>query len=312
MTHTPQTPPEPVGTLLSDYLSSLQYEQNLAQTTCHTYQRILTALDRQTDSPLHQLDQDALQDLLNRAHRRGTNPRTLIQHRAALRSYFKWLEKKGHCQENPAINLQLPKSRKQALPDTLSPEELAQLLSPPAEEESDPIILRDHAIAELFYSSGLRLAELAALDYSCIGKHHLRIRGKGGKVRNIYIGSKAQTALQRWASVRPQFTKNNVDDCALFLSQQGKRLSHRSLQNALVRLAKHNLPGRHIHPHQLRHSFASHILQSSQDIRSVQELLGHSSLSSTQIYTHLDYQHLSHAYHQAHPRAQRNNTDKDE
>ncbi|MBV7435319.1 tyrosine-type recombinase/integrase [Cardiobacteriaceae bacterium TAE3-ERU3] len=299
--------------LLQDYLRYIRYERQLAESSCATYQRILTSLTQQTDVPLHQLDQNALQALLNAAYRKGINPRTLVQHRAALRSYFSWLNMQGKCSNDPTSGLKLPKHREQALPETLSPEELGQLLQPPPEDENDPLILRDHAIGELFYSSGLRLAELAALDIDSIGKQHLRIRGKGGKVRNIYIGSKAQIALQRWFSVRTQWSSPADNELALFLSRRGNRLSHRSIQLSLERLAQRNLPGRHIHPHQLRHSFASHILQSSQDIRSVQELLGHSSLSTTQIYTHLDYQHLNKAYHQAHPRAQKHkidNTDK--
>lgn len=297
-------------TILENYLRYIRYEQQLADSSCKTYQRILTTLAQQASKPLHQLDHAALQELLNAAYRKGLNPRTLVQRRAALRSYFSWLKMQGICSHDPTTGLKLPKRREQALPEALSSEELNQLLQLQPGLESDPIFIRDNAIAELFYSSGLRLAELAALNIDCIGKQHLRIRGKGGKIRNIYIGEKARTALKQWQAARSKFCAPSSEELALFVSRRGSRLSHRGIQLALKRLARQTLPGRHIHPHQLRHSFASHILQSSQNIRGVQELLGHSSLSTTQIYTHLDYQHLSNAYHQAHPRAQKEKNDK--
>lgn len=289
--------------LLHSYLRHIRYEQQLAETTSATYLRILNKLAAHAKVALHRLDQSALQELLNTAHRRGTSPRTLIQYRAALRSYFAWLTAQGKRQHDPTTALKLPKQRRKALPTTHAPEALNQLLDE-TEASSQPLHLRDLAIAELLYSSGLRLAELAALNTDCIGKAHLRIRGKGGKVRNIFIGSKANAALKRWQSARATLSVDD-DEKALFISRRGQRLSHRGIQLALKRLAREKLPGQHLHPHQLRHSFASHVLQSSQDIRSVQELLGHSSLSTTQIYTHLDFQHLSKAYHQAHPRAQK-------
>ena len=288
------------------WLDALRYERQLAVQTQRTYARILaTLLDEHPDPT--SLDGTALQHWLTGQHADGHSARTLSQHRSALRNYFSWLQKKGLRPDNPANELRIPKIRRGELPATFTPDELHLLLAPPA-ENSDPATLRDHAILETLYSTGLRLAELIALDCDAIRastREHL-IRGKGGRERLIYFGTAARQALTRWQHVRAQLAR--PDENALFVNQRGNRLSARGVEQRLVHYAQSRLPGRRITPHMLRHSFASHLLQSSGDIRAVQELLGHRQLGTTQIYTHLDYQHLARLYDQSHPRARRKTT----
>ncbi|UJF24041.1 tyrosine-type recombinase/integrase [Suttonella sp. R2A3] len=287
--------------LLSAFLDVLRYERQLARSTITTYQRLLEAHLDELEQPLNEVDQETLQRLLNRAHQCGMKSRTLNQHRAAWRGLYGWLCERGYMATDPAEALVLPKQRDKPLLKALSPDAIANLLRPPPDDE--PLDLRDHAILELFYSSGLRLAELAALDASIAGKTSAAIRGKGDKTRNIYIGQAANQALARWLKVREGWLAPERAESALFISQRGTRLTHRGIQQAIVRYGKKFLPDQPLHPHMLRHSFAGHVLQSSQNIRAVQELLGHSSLNTTQIYTHLDFQHLSQVYDQSHPRA---------
>lgn len=288
---------------LDAWLNSLHYERQLAAQTRHTYARILASLFAEHPDPLR-VDSAALQAWLTRHYDQGIHPRTLSQHRSALRNYFAWLQHKAHRPDNPAELLRIPKIRRGHLPTTFTPDELHQLLAPPG-EDSDAATLRDHAILETLYSTGLRLAELVALDLSDVSSQprELLIRGKGGHERLIYFGSSAQQALARWQTVRGQLAQEG--EKALFVSRFGTRLSARGVEQRLSRYAQDRLPSRRITPHMLRHSFASHVLQSSGDIRAVQELLGHQQLSTTQIYTHLDYQHLARIYDQSHPRAKR-------
>lgn len=214
-----------------------------------------------------------------------------------MRSFFNYLLKKHLVSQNPAKQIQAPKQARK-LPKTLDVDQISGLLDTP----TDSILeIRDLAMFELFYSSGLRLSELAALDLDDLdyGDKMLRVRfGKGGKQRNLPVGKKAIEVIEKWLKHRPPST-----DQALFLSSRGNRLSQRSIQLRLERWCKKLGLPEHIHPHMLRHSFASHLLQSSQDIRAVQELLGHSNISTTQIYTHLDFQHLAEVYDNTHPRA---------
>ena len=198
--------------------------------------------------------------------------------------------------------MRAPKSPK-ALPKALSPDEASRLLAADAEGLLE---VRDQAIFELFYSSGLRLAELAALDISCLDDllaGEVRVLGKRSKLRIVPVGSKAREAVTAWAALRGRLA--SADETALFVGQRGKRLGMRMIQLRLQRRGlTQGLPAR-VHPHMLRHSFASHVLQSSGDLRAVQEMLGHASIASTQVYTHLDFQHLAAVYDQAHPRAKR-------
>ena len=210
------------------------------------------------------------------------------------------MQREGRAQQNPALDLRAPKAAR-PLPRTLDADLAAQLLDSPGED--DWLGRRDQAMLELFYSSGLRLSELAGLDIADLDlqQGEVRVTGKGNKTRVLPVGRMARRALQDWLSVRPA-----SDQAAqpLFVSQRGSALTPRAIQ---LRLRRHGVEqiGQHLHPHMLRHSFASHMLESSGDLRAVQELLGHADISTTQIYTHLDFQHLAQVYDQAHPRAKR-------
>jgi len=224
---------------------------------------------------------------------------------SSIRGLYTWLGKNGKVAHNPAKSYTL-KSRRRELPHLLDVDMIGQLLdgAAPAGTEQQGLWLRDRAIMELFYSSGLRLAELATATLASLDldQRLITVIGKGRKTRVLPVGSKAEAALREWLRLRPELAGEAAADW-LFLSQRGTRLSERSIQ---LRLAHHatrlGLP-QHLHPHMLRHSFASHLLESSHDLRAVQELLGHANISTTQIYTHLDYQQLAAVYDQAHPRA---------
>ncbi|MCL4112271.1 UNVERIFIED_CONTAM: hypothetical protein GTU68_022765 [Idotea baltica] len=234
-------------------------------------------------------------------HRQGIGSKTLQRKLSSLRSFYNFLIKKRLLKNNPAVDIRAPKAAKK-LPDTLDTDSLTQLLNIPADSI---LAIRDLAIMELFYSSGLRLSELANLDLASIDfeEKSLRALGKGKKERVLPIGKKALEALNTWLSKRQTMAK--IDENALFVSTRGKRISVRSIQQRLSHWQKKQGVEQHIHPHKLRHSFASHILESSGDLRAVQELLGHADISTTQIYTHLDFQHLANVYDKAHPRARK-------
>jgi integrase/recombinase XerC len=235
-------------------------------------------------------------------HSHGLGGRSLGRTLSAWRGFYRWLGQRGAATHNPVDGLRPPKSPK-ALPKTLSPDEANRLL-----ETADESLLaiRDQAMFELFYSSGLRLAELAALDLSCLEDllaGEVRVLGKRSKLRIVPVGSKAREAVATWVELRHRLS--SADEAALFVGQRGQRLGVRMIQLRLARRAlAQGLPAR-VHPHMLRHSFASHVLQSSGDLRAVQEMLGHASIASTQVYTHLDFQHLAAVYDKAHPRAKR-------
>jgi len=221
-----------------------------------------------------------------------------------LRSFYQFLIRKHQLKNNPAIDIRAPKTAR-TLPDTLDADTLTQLLEIPGDSI---LAIRDRAIMELFYSSGLRLSELVNLD-TCdidLNENILRATGKGNKTRILPIGRKAAEALNNWLQQRVILAK--VEEQALFVSQRGSRISTRSVQQRLNYWRKKQGLEQHIHPHKLRHSFASHILESSGDLRAVQELLGHADISTTQIYTHLDFQHLAKVYDKAHPRARKKKT----
>lgn len=237
--------------------------------------------------------------LVSKQHQKGHTGRTIARQLSALRSLYNWLLKRKLCTSNPAKDIRAPKDRK-PLPATLDPEEVQQLLTKSADSTLD---LRDTAIFELFYSSGLRLSELVGIDISDMDlrEGQVRVTGKGNKVRILPVGSKAIQALSSWLNVREQWLQG--EQAALFLSKRGKRLAARSVQDRLKKLALKTGLSRNCYPHMLRHSFASHMLESSGDLRAVQEMLGHADISTTQIYTHLDFQHLASVYEKAHPRA---------
>lgn len=219
---------------------------------------------------------------------------------SSLRTFFSYLQHQGVVINNPALGIRAPKGEKR-LPRTLDVDRAGQLLD---QLPADSLIeQRDRAMLELFYSSGLRLSELTGLDLPDLdlAAGQVRVLGKGGKQRDLPVGRQARAALQDWLAVRAQLAK---DPQALFVGARGARI-HPSVVRQRLKQAGQQMLGQHLHPHMLRHSFASHMLESSQDLRAVQELLGHVNISTTQIYTHLDFQHLAQVYDQAHPRARR-------
>ena len=252
---------------------------------------------------LRALDAQTLKDYLLRLTKEHKySAATLNQHRAALRGYYGWLHRQRGLADDPSTHLKLPRKSKRPLPEVLTPEQITALLTPP--EDSDPLNLRDHAILELFYSAGLRLAELAALNVDLPEANgHTIVRGKGGVERLVFIGSKAREALARWRAVRGSLQKK-PQETALFLNKNGTRISERGIALRLKGYAYDKIHI-NIHPHTLRHTFATHILQSSGDIRAVQEMLGHKNLATTQIYTHLNTQTLIKNYDAHHPRAKK-------
>ena len=237
---------------------------------------------------------------LSSLHARGQQPKTLARTLSAWRSFYNYLARLGQVTANPCQGLRAPKGARR-LPNALSVDDMAQLLQG---QQDDPWSLRDMAMFELMYSSGLRRAELISLDVGAVdqGEGEVTVTGKGRKTRIVPVGRQALAAVRAWQDVRAALA---VDTPALFLGARGGRIGETAIRLALNRLAVLQGVSAHVHPHALRHSFASHLLQSSGDLRAVQEMLGHASLSSTQIYTHLDFQHLALVYDRAHPRAKK-------
>lgn len=289
---------------LDDYLAYLRYERAAAAQTITTYRRLLLQFAAAfPEENLRALDAQTLKDYLLRLTKEHKySAATLNQHRAALRGYYGWLHRQRGIADDPSTHLKLPRKSKRPLPEVLTPEQITALLTPP--EDSDPLKLRDHAILELFYSAGLRLAELAALNVDLPEANgHTIVRGKGGVERLVFIGSKAREALARWRAVRSNLQKK-PQETGLFLNKNGTRISERGIALRLKAYAYDKIHI-NIHPHTLRHTFATHILQSSGDIRAVQEMLGHKNLATTQIYTHLNTQTLIKNYDAHHPRAKK-------
>ena len=234
-------------------------------------------------------------------HRRGLSGTSLQRRLSAIRGFCDWLIREGELGYNPAHGVRAPKSPKR-LPATLDPELVARLLEIPGD---GVIERRDRAMLELFYSSGLRLAELCALDLGDVdlADAQLRVTGKGDKTRIVPVGRMARTAIAGWLEVRGGLAA--PDERALFVGARGRRIGTRTVQQRVAYWARRQGLDRHVHPHMLRHSFATHLLESSGDLRAVQELLGHADVKTTQVYTHLDFQHLAQVYDAAHPRAKR-------
>lgn len=231
---------------------------------------------------------------------RGQQPRTLARTLSAWRSFYHYLARQGRVTANPCLGLRPPKADK-ALPNALSVDEMAKLLEGPAD---DLMAIRDQAMFELMYSSGLRRGELISLNLGSVdmASGEVSVFGKGRKTRLVPVGGPALKALADWLACRSLLAR---DPEALFVGARGGRISAEAIRQALLQMARKHAVTARVHPHALRHSFASHVLQSSGDLRAVQEMLGHASLSTTQIYTHLDFQHLSQVYDQAHPRARK-------
>jgi integrase/recombinase XerC len=233
--------------------------------------------------------------------RRGQSPRTIQRRLSALRSFCNFLLRESQLKSNPASEVQAPKARKR-LPETVDADQMARLL---AFRTDDELSVRDKAIMELFYSSGLRLSELVDLNLPDLDLRDrtVRVTGKGNKTRMVPVGRFAVEALSAWLKERSAFAP--AGEQAIFLSRRGGRLLQRAIQRRIELWARQQGLAVHMHPHMFRHSFATHLLESSQDLRAVQELLGHANISTTQVYTHLDFQHLAKIYDQAHPRARR-------
>ncbi len=292
---------------VSAYLDELAQQRRLSAHTVKNYGRDLDLLcgligELPGECGFGAIETHHIRRFVAQLHVRGLGGRSLGRTLSAWRGFYRWLGQHAMATRNPVDSVRPPKSP-QALPKALSPDEANRLLAAAAE---DLLEIRDQAIFELFYSCGLRLAELAALDLSCLDDllaGEVRVLGKRNKLRLVPVGSKAREAVAVWAGQRARLAA--ADEAALFVGQRGRRLGMRMIQLRLQRrgLAQ-GLPAR-VHPHMLRHSFASHVLQSSGDLRAVQEMLGHASIASTQVYTHLDFQHLATVYDQAHPRAKR-------
>ena len=295
----------PEAPLVAAWLAELAEQRRCSPHTVSNYRRDLAALlDLAAATPLAQIDVFLIRRWLAQLHGGGLGGRSLGRMLSAWRGFFAWLARQGRVAANPCEGVKPPKSPRH-LPKALAVDEAARLLDAPAVD--DPLEVRDSAIFELFYSSGLRLAELAMLDRSeaerVLGEGELQVFGKRAKARLVPVGQAARKALAAWLPLRDALA--GAGETALFVGQRGQRLGQRAIQLRLARRALlHGLP-QHVHPHMLRHSFASHVLQSSGDLRAVQEMLGHASIASTQVYTHLDFQHLAAVYDHAHPRARR-------
>lgn len=289
--------------LAAAYLDELTHQRRASPRTLDSYRRdIGKLLQLAGATSFDQLRVHDIRRFISQLHARGLSGRSIAHALSVWRGLYNWLARHHGVTQNPCQTVRAPKSKK-ALPTVLSPDEANGLLEPQAD---DLLELRDKAMFELCYSSGLRLAELASLDCNVakdIATGEVTVTGKRSKTRTVPVGSAARDALAAWLVRREELAQ--ADCTALFVSQRGTRLSMRMIQLRLARWANKRGLGRHVHPHMLRHSFASHVLQSSGDLRAVQEMLGHSSIGTTQIYTHLDFQHLAKVYDAAHPRAKK-------
>ena len=262
--------------------------------------KVLAFCDKESIASWAALDIQRLRQLVSRLHQQGQSSRSIARLLSAVRGLYHYLNREGLCDHDPANGLAPPKGERR-LPKTLDTDRALQLLEGAVEE--DFLAQRDQAILELFYSSGLRLSELTGLNLEQLDLADglIQVLGKGSKTRVLPVGRKAREALQAWLLLR---ALANPHDDAVFISQRGQRLGPRAIQLRVKAAGEREL-GQNLHPHMLRHSFASHLLESSQDLRAVQELLGHADIKTTQIYTHLDFQHLASVYDSAHPRAKR-------
>ena len=288
---------------LAGFLSHLGAERRLSPLTCENYARdVRVLLDLAAGTPLAQVQVHHIRRFLAQLHGRGLGGRTLARMLSAWRSFFHYLARDHGLTQNPCLGLRAPKSPK-ALPQSLSPDQAHQLLDMATDDE--PLAVRDKAMFELFYSSGLRLSEVVGLNLGQIdfAEGTLEVTGKGGKTRIVPVGRLAAEAIQAWLPQRQLLAQ--AQEHGLFVGRNGTRLGARSVQYRLKEWALKQGITSEVHPHVLRHSFASHVLQSSGDLRAVQEMLGHASISTTQVYTHLDFQYLSKIYDAAHPRAKK-------
>ncbi|GGO78051.1 tyrosine recombinase XerC [Marinobacterium nitratireducens] len=292
---------------LDAFLRNLRSERQCSDHTLANYRRDLQRLQRYMLAN-HLDGWDVVQPRDIRAfvaevHRDGLSGKSIQRQLSAIRTFYRYLSREGLASRNPALGVRAPKSPRR-LPPTLDADQLGQLLEIPVE---DAVSARDCAMMELIYSSGLRLAELVSLDLGDIDFRDasLVVTGKGRKTRMLPVGGKALQALDVWLQWRPGLAHGG--EAALFVSSRGGRISSRAVQQRLAHWGLHQATDGQVHPHRLRHSFASHLLESSGDLKAVQELLGHADIATTQVYTHLDFQHLADVYDRAHPRARKKN-----
>ncbi len=292
------------------FIRHLEFERRLSPHTCKNYRRdllsILAYCETHEIGEWAELDSEHIRSFAAASHRQGLGARSIQRRLSAARSFFRYLMREKYVKKNPVIGVSAPKAKKR-LPGNIDADRMARLLNI---QGDDPLVARDRAILELLYSSGLRLAELTSLNLGDIDMADatVRVTGKGSKTRIVPVGRHALSALRTWHKERGQFAVE--DEPALFLSSRGGRLSGRSVQARVTFWAKKQGIDTRVYPHLFRHSFASHLLESSHDLRGVQELLGHADISTTQVYTHLDFQHLAQIYDKTHPRARSKDKNK--
>lgn len=288
-------------------------ERQLSAHTDSNYARDLAALVKHCDKTGLEswaaLDHQHIRMFAAHSHARGLSPRSVQRRLSAVRSFYEFLVRENRAEanprsgvlRNPAHDVRAPKATRR-LPETLDPDQMARLLEVPP---GDSFVMRDRAIMELLYSSGLRLAELVGLNEKDLDlkDRTVRVKGKGNKERIVPVGSIAAEVLSKWLRERAAVAK--PDETALFVGRGGKRLGPRAIQTRVAHWARRQGLGVHVYPHLFRHSFATHLLESSRELRGVQELLGHADISTTQVYTHLDFQHLARIYESSHPRARK-------
>lgn len=298
-------------TRIGDFLGMLSSQRGLSANTLKAYRRdldkVAAFLAASGLREWRSLDQYLLEEFIARVSEDGLDIRSQQRLLSSLRGFYDWLSAQGDAAFNPARGLRL-KTHRRELPRVLDVDLIQQLLEAPAPEEEPEksLWVRDRAMMELFYSSGLRLSELAYATLTQLDRAdwHITVTGKGNKTRRVPVGRKAREALQNWLVLRERWANEKSGDL-VFITPKGGRFTERAIQLRLAFQGRRAGLPQHVHPHMLRHSFASHLLESSQDLRAVQELLGHADISTTQIYTHLDYQHLAAVYDKAHPRSRK-------
>lgn len=295
----------PLFPAIKDYLNHLASQRGLSPVTITNYQRNLAQfvelLENKNITSWSDLDSHHVRLTVKELHQKGIKARSIATKLSALRSFLNHLVQYDHLTHNPAKGIAAPKLDK-PLPKNISVDEMFQLLDI---DDQDPLSIRDQCMMELMYSSGLRLSELVGINLLDVklSSKEIMVTGKGSKQRLLPITETAVQAIKKWLKIRPEFCI--VGEKALFVSKQKKRISTRNVQARMEKWGLTQALASHINPHKLRHSFATHMLESSGNLRAVQTLLGHADLATTQIYTHLDFQHLSKVYDQAHPRAKR-------
>ena len=294
--------------LLTEYLEFLNFERGLSPLTRENYARDIKQLIKLANeivepTKLNELQNIHIRRFIATLHSKGLGGKSIARMLSSWRGFFEFLVNRKGFTANPVIGLRAPKSPK-TLPQVLSIEQATKLVNI---SDDDVLSMRDHAILELFYSSGLRLSEVVNLNIDALDfiEGTVEVTGKGEKTRIVPMGSHAIEAMQKWLQIRSTISKTDAASKPVFIGLQGRRISQRNIQYRLKEWSIKQGINSSVHPHMLRHSFASHVLQSSGDLRAVQEMLGHANISTTQVYTHLDFQHLSKTYDAAHPRAKK-------